>query len=160
MIVVCNATPLIYLAAIGRFDLPQQLYGRIQIPMAVYDEVVVQGSGRWGAAETANADWIDRHTVTNISDVASLQSFLHGGESEVVVLAEEIHADLAIVDDLAARRELARRGVAFLGTLGILIRAKSEGHLSILKPEFDKLRSSGFRLSNRVYQSCLNAVAE
>ena len=55
MTVVSNSTPLIYLAAIGKFDLLQTLHGRIHIPNAVYDEVVTQGRGRWGAVETAAA---------------------------------------------------------------------------------------------------------
>ena len=53
--VIADATPLIYLAAIGKFDLLGVLYGQIVIPSAVYDEVVIQGSGRPGAAETAGA---------------------------------------------------------------------------------------------------------
>ena len=55
MTVICNSTPLIYLAAIGKFDILKALFGRITIPLAVYHEVVVQGAGRWGAAETAGA---------------------------------------------------------------------------------------------------------
>ena len=38
--VIADATPLIYLAAIGKFDLLGVLYERIVIPCAVYDEVV------------------------------------------------------------------------------------------------------------------------
>lgn len=53
MIVVSNSTPLISLAAIGKFDLLRTLHGRIYVPDAVFDEVVAQGSGRWGAAEVA-----------------------------------------------------------------------------------------------------------
>ncbi len=64
---VSNSTPLIYLAAIGRFGLLQALYGRISIPLAVFDEVVTQGTGRWGAAETANANWIDRRAISDPS---------------------------------------------------------------------------------------------
>ena len=65
MIVVVDSTPLIYLGAIGRFDLLRSLYGRILIPFAVFDEVVNQGEGRWGARETAAADWVD---VKSVSD--------------------------------------------------------------------------------------------
>ena len=160
MTVVCNSTPLIYLAAIGRFDLLGALYSRVVIPTAVYDEVVTQGAGRWGAAETAAASWIDRQAVADPAKVASLQTRLHGGESEVVVLADELHADLVIMDDSAGRRELAQRGIAFIGTVGVLMAAKQRGLLTALKPELDHLRASGFRLSDRVYRACLAAMGE
>jgi len=40
MIVVADSTVLIYLAAIGKFDLLETLYGQVVIPTAVFDEVV------------------------------------------------------------------------------------------------------------------------
>jgi predicted nucleic acid-binding protein len=89
-----------------------------------------------------------------------LQTSLHGGESEVVVLAEELHADLVIMDDSAARRELTQRGITFIGTAGSLIVAKSRGLINALKPELDQLRACGFRLSDRVYRACLATVRE
>jgi len=46
MTVIADATPLICLAAIGKFDLLRVLYGRIVVPFAVYDEVVNRGAGR------------------------------------------------------------------------------------------------------------------
>jgi hypothetical protein len=160
MTVVSNSTPLIYLAAIGRFDLLRALYGRLRIPCAVYEEVVIQGTGRWGAAETAGASWIDQHTVADQAKVTSLQIHLHGGESEVIVLAEELHADLVLMDETAARRELARRGIAFIGTVGVLMQAKQHGLITALKPDLDQLRTCGFHLTDRVYRACLAAVGE
>ncbi len=52
MIVVSNASPLVSLAAIGRFDLLQALYGTIEIPQAVHHEVVILGLGRMGRSWT------------------------------------------------------------------------------------------------------------
>ena len=43
MIVVSNTSPLSNLAAIGRLELLQQLYGRILIPPAVYQEIIDSG---------------------------------------------------------------------------------------------------------------------
>jgi hypothetical protein len=90
--VIADATPLIYLAAIGQFDLLGVLYGRIVIPCAVYDEVVIQGGGRPGATETAGAAWVDRVAVSDPTKLTSLLSQLDRGESEAIVLAEELQA--------------------------------------------------------------------
>ncbi len=52
MLVVSNASPLILLARIDRFELLLQMFGHIAIPEAVYAEVVTNSPGRPGAAET------------------------------------------------------------------------------------------------------------
>src|SRR5437764_719394 len=132
MIVVVNSTPLIYLAAIGQFDLLRSIYGQIVIPMAVFDEVVIQGAGQWGAAETAAAGWIDRRVVTDRSEVSALLGQLDLGESEVIVLAQEVGADLAVMDETAGRRELASRGISFIGTVGVLMQARQRGLIPLL----------------------------
>ena len=160
MTVVVDSTPLIYLAAIGKFDLLRSLYGRIIIPVAVYNEVVTQGTGRYGAAETSSASWIERRAVSDATRVAALRGQLDGGESEVVILSDELHADLVIMDEAAGRRELANRGTTHIGTIGVLMQAKSRGLLTALRPELDQLRASGFHISDRVYQHCLQAVGE
>jgi predicted nucleic acid-binding protein len=160
MIVVVNATPLIYLAAIGQFDLLRLRYGQIFVPAAVFDEVAIQGAGQWGAAETAAAGWIARREVTDRSAVSMLLGQLDLGESEVIVLAQEVGADLAVVDETAARRELASRGIPLIGTVGVLTQAKRQGLIVGLKAELDRLRACGFHLTGRVYRSCLAAVGE
>jgi predicted nucleic acid-binding protein len=158
VIVVVNSTPLIYLAAVGRFDLLRSLYRQIVIPVAVFDEVVLQGAGQWGAAETPAANWIDRRAVTDRSRVSALLGQLDLGESEVIALAQELGADLAIVDEMAARHELANRGLPYIGTVGVLMQAKQQGLIPSLKRELDQLRACGFHLSEHVYRSCLAAV--
>ena len=160
MIVVADATPLIYLAAIGKFDLLQILYGRISIPSAVYEEVVIQGAGRSGASETAAADWIDRQALHDPSKLATLQTHLNGGESETIILAEELPADLVIMDEAAGRHELGLRQLPFIGTVGVLMQAKQRGLISSLKSELDQLRANGFHLTDQLYRTCLAAVGE
>jgi len=65
-----------------------------------------------------------------------------------------------IMDESAGRRELAVRGIAFIGTVGILMEAKQRGLIVALRPELDQLRTCGFHLSDRVYRACLAFVGE
>ncbi len=58
MKVVVNATPLIALSLINRLELLPALFEEITVPRAVYEEIVVQGSGRVGAAALSNATWM------------------------------------------------------------------------------------------------------
>jgi predicted nucleic acid-binding protein len=159
MIVVADSTVLIYLAAIGKFDLLASLYGRIVIPNAVYDEVVTQGAGRWGAAETSASTWIDRQPIADPAK-AGILAQLGRGETEVIILAEDLGADLVIMDESAGRLELRNRKITFVGTVGVLIQAKLQGLIPAIKPDLDQLRSHGFHLSDRVYNACLSLVGE
>jgi predicted nucleic acid-binding protein len=44
--VLCNASPLLALGKLNRLDLLAGLFDRVEIPRAVYDEVVTQGLAR------------------------------------------------------------------------------------------------------------------
>ncbi len=160
MTVIADATPLIYLAAIGKFELLRVLYGRSVSPCAVSHHVVIPGAGRPGAAETAGAAWVDRRAVSDPAKVTGLGTHLDSGESEAIVLAEELHADLVVMDETAGRCVLAGRGIAFIGTVGILMQAKRRGLIAALKPELDQLRTCGFHLTDRVYRASLAASGE
>ena len=51
MIIISDTSPIINLAVIGQLDLLQKLYGRVVIPQAVYEEIVIEGVGQAGATE-------------------------------------------------------------------------------------------------------------
>ena len=54
---------------------------------------------------------------------------LHAGEVEVMILADEMNADLLLMDDNAAKKTAKFLGMTVTGTLGILIRAKKEKYI-------------------------------
>ena len=55
MKIVSNSTPLIALSRINELDLLRIIFSSIIVPDAVYNEVVLEGSGRSGVKEIANA---------------------------------------------------------------------------------------------------------
>jgi uncharacterized protein len=161
MIVVSNSSPLVCLAAVGRLELLRDLYGAILIPRAVYHEVAVQGHGRPGAAEVQTFDWIASRDVGDPNVVTALQGKLDPGEAEAIALAVERQADLLLMDERLGRAEATRFGLRFIGTLGVLIEAKAQGHLQQIKPILDELRTNaGFRLSNALHARVLQEVDE
>lgn len=50
MIIVADAGPLIYLSAVGKFELLRELYRSLVVPATVYEEVVVRGEHPSGRA--------------------------------------------------------------------------------------------------------------
>jgi hypothetical protein len=153
MILVANAGPLIALAEIGRFDLLKSLYGQIHIPPAVRDEVVVSQDGHPGAKEVATAGWIRVEGVRDITAVRILRERLDRGESEAIVLAIELSADLLLIDEARGRRIAEARGLNKTGTLGTLVIAKKRGLISNITPLLDELLARGFRLHKDLYQA-------
>jgi uncharacterized protein len=148
--VVSNSTPLIALARISRFQLLQELFGEINIPQAVYDEVVSAGKGRAGVIEVENADWIHYRQVSNTDLVAFLRISLDAGEAEAIALSKEIGADLVLLDDSDGRNTAESVGIAVTGTIGILLRYY-QGHPTAFKGALDELLAQGFRLSKKEY---------
>ena len=155
MIVVSNSTPLIHLSAMGRFDLLPQLFDEIVIANEVYEEVVLKGQDRPAASQVQSAKWIRRRAINNRLACAILQHSLDLGKSATIVLAIELAADLAILDDRLARNQAQALSIKITGTVGILLMAAEQGIVDF-QPALDALLATGFRLSAAEYQRIIN----
>jgi predicted nucleic acid-binding protein len=161
MIVVSNTTPLIGLASIERFDLLHQLFGEIQIAQAVYDEAVVAGREEGGAKrEVSTASWIKTLPVQDRLAVDVLLDELDLGEAETIVLARELKADWVLMDEKKGRRKLDQLGMAKIGTLGLLLKAKQIGLLSTIRPDVERLHRQGFSISQAIMDAVLMEAGE
>jgi hypothetical protein len=164
LLVVCDATPLIYLAKIGRFDLLHQLHEQVLIPPAVWQEVAVQGASfpEGSAVNRAAADgWLRvEKPKGQLAATAKEREDLDPGEEEAIQLAIERSA-LLVIDEAHGREVALRLHVKITGTIGLLIRSKMEGFVLSLRAELDRLRAeTTFRLSSDVYNEALRAVGE
>jgi len=158
--VVCDASTLIALARIGQLDILGRVGARAMIPRVVYDEVVVKGVGKPGADEIRDAPWIETHEVADRDVVARFRAVLHAGESEAIALAQEIEADVIILDDEQARNTASAEGLRVVGLLAFLILAKERGIISHVKPLLDALRRQGFFIGDDLYQHILRQTDE
>lgn len=151
MIVVADSSPLIALARIGRLELLHSLFGTLLLPEAVWHEVVEAGMDKPGAGELAHADWIQRRTVSDAGLVALLSQDLGAGEAEAIVLAQEIRADLLLMDERMGRAAATRLGLRVTGLVGVLIEARERGLLPDAEVVVDELhRKAGFWLSEEL----------
>jgi predicted nucleic acid-binding protein len=157
--VICNSAVLIALSRIGYLWLLKNLFNSIIIPQAVYDEVVIKGSGKPGANDVDEALWIKVAKVYDVDNVDKLTSIIHQGEAEAIQLAEEMGADLLILDDSSARQIAKFKGINVVGTLAILRQSKENELIPALKPVLDKLKSMGFRMGDE-YTKILKSVGE
>ncbi len=159
-IVVSDTTAITHLAKIGALNILHQLYPTIYIPEAVYSELTSGGSHVPGAYEVESFPWIKTLRVKNIAEVESLGKTLDQGESEAITLANEIKADLLIIDERLGREKAESMGIKIVGIVGILLLAKKKNIIIKIEPYLEHLRCSGFRLSQQIYDKALNLANE
>lgn len=141
MVIVSDTSPLINLAIIGHLDLIPRLFHSVILPQAVFDEIVMAGAGLPGAEEIRHADWVVVRSCQNQSMMQMLMEKLDPGESEAIVLALEIQADLILMDEDLGRKIALHYHLQPLGILGILLKAKQAGLIVAVKPLMDNLIS-------------------
>ena len=145
-IVVSDSSCLIGLSKIGKLETLRELFGKIIIPQAVYNEVVISGKGKAGAEEVQKADWIRNKEVKNKLAVLSLRINLGIGESEAIILAYEFNVDFIILDDKKARQVAEELGLNVIGTAAVLQKAEEKGIIVNFESVINDLRNVGFRL--------------
>ena len=159
MIVVSNTSPITNLAAIGQLDLLHQIYREVVVPEAVFQELTAE-SGQHPGAVVRELDWIRSRSVSKSAVVMALQLELDAGEAEAIALAQELAADLLLIDEHLGRVVAARLGIRIIGLLGVLIEAKHRRLIAEIKPLVDALMNRGFRIGNDLYVRVLEAAGE
>lgn len=80
--------------------------------------------------------------------------------AEAIVLALEGSANLILLDDYEAEEVARNYGLNITGIVGILIRAKYEEKIASLKDVLEKLKETGFWLSDDLYTKILREGGE
>jgi predicted nucleic acid-binding protein len=97
MIIVSNTSPINYLILIGQINLLPELFQQIIIPQAVYtelsDKLAPLPVQAWIATPPS---WLKIQTVSQSTD--AIANLLDPGESEAILLAQELNADLLILE--------------------------------------------------------------
>lgn len=136
MKVIADSSFLIALAAIDALSLLPRIFSEVFIPEAVYAEVVIRGAGLPGAEEVARAAWIKRIAVKDTDKTKTYRAERLGmGEAEALALAEELQAEVLLVDDERAWVVAQRQGIAYLRSTELMIEAHRRGLLDTATAE-------------------------
>jgi predicted nucleic acid-binding protein len=77
-----------------------------------------------------------RDNIMTVTHYEEINAALGPGETEAILLYEEIHADKLLIEDNDARLYAETRGIRCTGALGILIEAKKKNFIPARRPLF------------------------
>src|SRR5881394_4404775 len=130
MPVVSDTSPLFNLAAIGKLSILRHQFDEVLIPDAVFYELepVREYPGVQLIHEAIAQGWIAVRTPRDISRIRSLEQDLGRGEAAAIALTLELGLRRILIDERDGSRAAERSGLEPVGVLGVLLRAKREGH--------------------------------
>lgn len=158
MLVVSDTSPLNGLFRIGQTHLLEVLFAKVIIPREVAEELSAIEVFGFDPKFYQDYAWIEIHESPSYT---AFQETLDRGESAALALAKELHADILLIDELKARGIAKQEGFRVIGILGILLLAKSEGHISSVVQPMDKLINEvGFWIDRSLYQKIKSLAGE
>jgi predicted nucleic acid-binding protein len=111
VIVVADSSPLHYLILIDQVQLLPRLFDLIAVPDRVVAELTHPRAPGIVTEFISNPpDWLEIHVVERKIEDPDLV-LLHPGEQSAILLAEELRADLMLIDDSAGRRAATQRQI-------------------------------------------------
>ena len=162
MIVVSDTTPLITLLKVKHLDLLEKYFGEVQIPVAVFNELICDNKYKDEAEQIRNCSFIKVVKIIDDKSVNLLRraTGLDLGESEAIVLTDEIHADLLLMDEAKGRDIAEQMGLRIMGTIGLLMASYQSGFISAddINKCIEIIRSSGRYIGEKYIQILLDKI--
>jgi predicted nucleic acid-binding protein len=161
VIVIADTSVVSNLAIIGKAGLLPKIYGDIMVPTFVWEELQNGAKIHPVLDSVLREGWLLTHVVNNLSAVEALMLELDEGEAQAIVLAQELHADLLLMDERHGRRVAERLGLNLTGLLGVLLQAKATGLITSVRPCIEELQvSARFWIRQDVLDDCLQKAGE
>jgi predicted nucleic acid-binding protein len=156
--VICNTTPLLSLLKIQQLHLLHTFYDEVYIPEEVYEEME-EGREKAFYQDLKSIQYLKIEPLRSLEALALFPT-LDKGEAAVLSLATALNADLVIIDERAGRNWAKKLSLPLTGTLGILLRAKQEGHIKAIAPFLSKLQRKGTWLNPKLVKHLLGLAGE
>ncbi len=150
--VVCNASPLIFLAKIERLNLFDDY--ALHIPSQVESEIL-KGLKRKKEDAKRIIKYLEHKNLIPIKTaiLKDLPDFLGAGEKAVISLAVREKIEKVFIDEEKARTVARFKGLCPKGTLGILWDSYKNGNINKTKLEIlsFELLEKGYRIKEEIF---------
>lgn len=144
---VADSGPVIHLSWIDKLGLLNMLYGDVIVPPSVHAELFAPIVPRLGIEAIQMAFVEGRIAVVDVVSTNAVLEFrrtgLGRGESEALVVCQELAAESFLTDDREARIIAERLGLTAKGTLGVLRDARRVGLIDSVVPWAVELQRKG-----------------
>jgi len=162
---VINASPLIFLAKLGKLQLLSKLFEDVYVPEQVLNEVLRGLEGGFKDALQIK-DQVEKGKIKKVEVRTQNEKFktlgLHLGELAVLSYAKEKDISNVIVDDYSAIKAAKYFGLRPISTPFILLRALKEKDISYadFKDSLDELMDQKYRISPKLYMKILEKARD
>jgi predicted nucleic acid-binding protein len=154
--IVINTSPLIALNRMGALDIIGKLLCEFLCPDEVKTEIEA------GAAQgypVIAPSWLKVMPLAAPLSPLVLAS-LDSGEAAVIQLALEQGIPRVCIDEVKGRRAALSAGLQVVGSLGLVIRAKSAGLIAEIRPLIEQATKAGIHYHPELVRQVLVAVDE
>lgn len=160
MIVVADASPIIFLGKIRKLDLVYALLGKdVRIPKAVCLELIVRGMDP--VEKETIETFLKGCTIEVVRKPRQFASAMSVADNAALTLAIRSEADFLLCDERVTRTMAEIEGIRPLGTLGVLLRATRKKLISSKDARrlIELLVSKhNLRIGIEVYQAVMKAL--
>ena len=162
-LVVSDASPLIVIAKSGLIPVLTRLVEVVIIPDAVYAECTVDVAmpGAQAVRTAVETGRIQMRLAIARQDDAPGDELagLGAGERAAINMAAALQCPV-LMDERLGRQVAKRKGIAVIGSAGLLLVARKRGLIPAVAPILDQCRQSGYFLSASVVRAILERAGE
>lgn len=151
--IVSDSTILITLLNIERLDILTKVFDTVYIPSKVYDEVVIDEE------ILLPNPFFKKRKIGDKLLYRLLTKSLDAGESEAIVLAQELSLPL-MIDEKKGRKIAANMGINIIGLLGVLLLNHQKGHFSSeeILHLYHQAKEADFRVSQKLEKQFMSLL--
>lgn len=159
-VLISDASPLIYLTKTGHLALVGAVYEDVTTTEVVLSELRAVPTE---AEYVRSRDWIAVVSEDRYDDqLERVGKFdLDPGERSAIALAlTQPAASTLLIDELAGRATARTLGLAVVGSLGLLGKAKETGAIATVRPIADAMIEAGWYMKPSFYANFLRSIGE
>ncbi|SHJ61280.1 Predicted nucleic acid-binding protein, contains PIN domain [Tangfeifania diversioriginum] len=155
-IVIADTGVLISLGIIDKIDIIKNLFDEFYIPQAVWEELERYENPAFPEKHKA----ILKKHILKIKSKNQLSLLMDYGESESVILYQELNANYLLIDDQKARLMAESLGVNCIRSVSLLILAKQKGLIHDLRSIFKVWQKNERYFSKKLLNEILSKTGE